>query len=214
MRMSPDEIEFFENELKCCKHYLEYGAGGSTLLAARVKTIKNITSVESDPEFVHAEVQQDIAVKKAIEDLRVQMLVIDIGSTGEWGVPVNDEKKHLWPNYALSPFNHNFNTPDLVLVDGRFRVACAIASAMSAPSARILIHDYSDREKYRVLEELLEIEKSVHTLFKFRRRSDFNQKKAEKLLKLYLYAPSDESQSPYARFRRYAGGIKRKLLHI
>ena len=40
------------------------------------------------------------------------------------------------------------NDYDVILIDGRFRVASAAASMLRAPAARILFDDYTDRPFY------------------------------------------------------------------
>ena len=109
--------------------------------------------------------------QKALQTSRLRFLVPDIGQTGDWGVPENSDSMHLWPNYALCPFLHGSVLPDLVLIDGRFRVACSLVVAMQAPSTTILVHDYTLRPAYKILEAFLTIEKTIDTLVMLRRCS-------------------------------------------
>lgn len=48
-QMASSERESFLSELKQCETYLEYGSGGSTLVA--LKMVPNVVSVENDREF-------------------------------------------------------------------------------------------------------------------------------------------------------------------
>ena len=48
--------------------------------------------------------------------------------------------------------------PDVVLIDGRFRVACFLTSLLkSKVGAVIIFDDYSDRNHYHVVEEFVEV---------------------------------------------------------
>ena len=211
MRMTNEEIKFLEQELAACKIYLEYGAGGSTKLAAETNNIDSMISVESDPAFIKEQVLTDVSVQQAIGSLRLRFLTVDIGSTVEWGYPLTSDKSYLWPNYTLCPYMHGSEVPDLILIDGRFRIACALAAALEAPNASILIHDYCDREKYQVIEKFFKIQRSVDTLFKFSLLPDCDMNMVRKHLRYYLYSPGDDSQTIYARSRRALGAMKRRI---
>jgi hypothetical protein len=112
MRMTNEEIKFLEQELAACKIYLEYGAGGSTKLAAERNNIDSMISVESDPAFIKEQVLTDVSVQQAIGSLRLRFLTVDIGSTVEWGYPLTSDKSYLWPNYTLCPYMHGSHEHD------------------------------------------------------------------------------------------------------
>ena len=202
MRMSDPEIDFFSSELLSSRIYLEYGSGGSTKLAVGLPNIESITSVESDPTYIEGYLRSDVDVQLAIDSERLRFIVPDIGATGDWGKPQNNSKIHLWPNYALCPFMHGYK-PDLILIDGRFRVACALAAALQAPNSTILMHDYANRYRYHILEKFFILNKCVDTLARFRLKSSFDEKFARKLLRSYLYAPTDIFQTRRSRIRNF-----------
>ena len=83
-------------------------------------------------------------------------IVADIGPTGPLGRPVDRSHMHNWPDYAVAVWRNlkaDGRTPDVVLIDGRFRVACFLASAMNLPAgAAILFDDYEGRSRYHVVE--------------------------------------------------------------
>ena len=184
------------------KHYLEYGSGDSTRLAARTPTLSSITSVESDPAFVSRELAGDPDIQSASQSGRLRFLMVDIGPTESWGHPLDRSKAHLWPNYALGPYLHGY-LPDLVFIDGRFCVACGLVAALQAPEGTILIHDYPERPEYHVLEQFWKIEDRVAKLVKCRRQLQFDEAAARALLDIYLYCPADhkpEEPSGFAKF--------------
>jgi hypothetical protein len=80
-----------------------------------------------------------------------------MATTFEWGKPAADvDLEALGISYADAPFDADEFSPDVVLIDGRYRVACAFAVATRVTKRTIiLIDDYVDREEYRVVEEYL-----------------------------------------------------------
>ena len=52
-------------------------------------------------------------------------------------------------------------TPDLIMVDGRFRVACALTCLkymMESPDTVLLVDDYRNRPNFQVIEEFASLE--------------------------------------------------------
>ena len=59
---------------------------------------------------------------------------------------------------------------DLILVDGRFRVACTLQSILNCQNnknLKILIHDYSFRDEYQIVEKYLNRDESINSLYVF-----------------------------------------------
>ena len=54
---------------------------------------------------------------------RVKFKWYDLGEIGEWGNPLSYDKHQNIPKYIESIWTENIK-PDLVLIDGRFRIAC------------------------------------------------------------------------------------------
>ncbi|MFY0680074.1 MAG: hypothetical protein JXR13_05815 [Thalassovita sp.] len=131
---------------------LEYGSGGSTVLAAELG--KMVWTIESDKDWADM-------MKAWFRDNptpgKAHVVYSDIGPTREWGQPVDDSG---WKRYARYPLgvwdNDRFKHPDVVLVDGRFRVGCALATAyrITRP-VTLYFDDYAGRERLHVVEEFL-----------------------------------------------------------
>lgn len=155
--MPDSEIAYLRECLAECRCYLEYGAGGSTRLAARMQ-VERIYSVESDLKFAEA-VANCIAREAA--NTRHTMVRVDIGAgEGNWGKPKDNSKARKWPKYASEVWTaiaRDNAVPDLILIDGRFRVACFLVSLLCAkPSTKILLDDYVGREtQYSAVERHL-----------------------------------------------------------
>lgn len=210
MSMSDPEIAMLTAAVNTARHYLEYGTGDSTKLAVRVPTVSSVTSVESDPAFISSHLSGDADIQAATQSGRLRFLIVNIGPTGAWGNPLDRSKVHLWPNYALCPYLHGYH-PDLILIDGRFRVACGLAAALQAFDATILIHDYPNRQHYHILERFLKIEDGVDTLVRCRRLANLDEDSARRLLGAYLYSPADLSPTRRAKLRRYISKTTRRL---
>lgn len=154
-------LAWFVERMNSVRSYMEFGSGGSTVVAARigVPTI----SVEGDHIFAGA------VAKKIGSDHQVTLLRPPIGLTGLWGIPFpgtpTPARLRRWQNYINMPFatlkECGQEFPDFFLVDGRFRVACALRAALEANlagrQADLLFDDY-EREgcnNYHMAEELL-----------------------------------------------------------
>jgi hypothetical protein len=173
VRMSQREKQCFNDLLSKSKFYLEFGAGGSTIMAAQ-SSAQFIVSVESDSAWI-AKLKEEGAIKTAELAGRLFLLHIDIGSVGSWGAPVDERRIKSWVDYYTQPFILYDFPFELILIDGRFRVACALATAVFAqPIARVAIHDYELRTKYYAIEKYFDIIDSVGTLYIMRKRSKIN----------------------------------------
>ena len=129
----------FLEELKRATLYLEYGSGGTTVIADRlgIPTL----SVESDPFYARA-------VKSRLsKDGCITQIVVNVGMTSRWGTPIinSPAKAH---SYVQAPYAGP-EFPDFILVDGRYRSACALAAGRRAfelqRRATLMVDDYVDR---------------------------------------------------------------------
>lgn len=126
---------------------LEFGCGGSTALLLDAG-IGRLCSVDSDPAWL-ARVAADPACAGAVATGRLTLIAVDIGPTGDWGWPRAVQAMPHWPRYWRDPWE-KAGPVDFVLVDGRFRVACALAAVPRlAPGAHLLLHDFWARPAYQ-----------------------------------------------------------------
>ena len=159
-----DELAFgdegvvaFEELLAGASSYLEFGSGASTLAAARAGV--PLVTVESDSAFLNAVETRCQAI--AGEDAPSSMTFVraNIGPTGPWGKPVlpSVQRPRRWRNYPSAPWDQlgaDYRA-DAVLVDGRFRVACALSVVLHQPDVEwtILVDDYEGRSHYEAVED-------------------------------------------------------------
>jgi hypothetical protein len=134
---------------------LEYGSGGSTVMAAEMPG-RTVFSVESDKAWAEG-MRAWFHANPPAEGTSVEVIWSDIGATKEWGQPKDDSEWRLWPRYPLGVWRHKgFRQPDVVLVDGRFRVGCALAAAfLTKAPLTLLFDDYKTRPRYARVEEWL-----------------------------------------------------------
>ncbi|MEE9407214.1 MAG: hypothetical protein V3V28_03970 [Polaribacter sp.] len=176
--MSKKEQEVFNKYIKNSKYYLEFGSGGSTIRALQISKAK-IYSVESSIGWINY--LSEYKVLNYAKNKRVFFHAIDIGKTEGWGYPVSNKSKHLFPNYSNKVFSSlNSVKIDTVLIDGRFRVACALSVILNLYKLNsdtiILIHDFWNRKQYHILLEFLIKQDSVDTLgvFKIKKGLDLS----------------------------------------
>ena len=148
---------------------LEYGSGGSTVLAAG-QPGKFVMSVECDFDWA-------LAMRRHLDAMDggrgpaspVVLHHVDIGATGDWGRPLDSsdwQKFHLYPTRVWDePF---FRAPDLMLIDGRFRPACFVTACLrTTRPLRVLFDDYRDRPQYHGVERLARPARMVGRMAEF-----------------------------------------------
>lgn len=154
------EFTFPQEEAACVREtyeqarvILEYGSGGSTVVAAQQPN-KLVVSVESDRNWA-------LSLQRKIDEANLPSEAIvhhvDIGITGRWGRPKDDRLWRQFHRYPTTIWNEPFfRQPDVVLIDGRMRPACFVHSCLKATKPMtILFDDYVTRPMYHVVEELV-----------------------------------------------------------
>ncbi len=132
---------------------LEYGMGGTTIIAAETAG-HTVFSVESDHNWL-TKMERWFANKPPAAI--VHLHYADIGPTSEWGHPASKKRLNRWSGYPISVWDrHDFLHPDVVLIDGRFRLACMLTTLFRIERAtRVLVDDYIDRPGYKAIETLV-----------------------------------------------------------
>ena len=144
-----DKIMFYKY-LNKSKIYFEYGSGGSTYQASLYNNIKRIYSVESDLSW-HTKLKQLLTNQKRINLIYNDMCTIE----NNWGRPGKNSTPNQWKNYS----NHFVFLPkseqkkvDLILIDGRFRVACCLKLInLINDNCFIAFDDFLNRKQYHIV---------------------------------------------------------------
>ena len=169
--------------LTTSRSFLEFGAGGSTLLALSSRCSR-VTSVETDGAL--GSFLERLASVANTPHYECHVVLPEI--LGPWG--------HDYTPQPSEPVGARYvglgaaaTSPSLVLVDGRFRVACALSSAKNAKNAvTILMDDYGDRPEYFVVADYLGAPDMVGRMAVFRLESSIDV--PDSVINKYLDVPA------------------------
>ncbi|SHJ16720.1 hypothetical protein [Wenxinia saemankumensis] len=165
LRLPGDEAALLREEYSRARSILEYGCGGSTAIAGAVEGA-SVFSVESDEAWIERIEDWFAAHPPAAE---VHLHHADIGPVTKWGRPANMRTARRFPGYALSVWDRpDFVQPDVVLVDGRFRAACLLATLFRTQrGCTLLFDDYVGRPHYHGVERFVRPERIVGRMARF-----------------------------------------------
>lgn len=182
-RMTAKETALFESYLVKSKCYFEFGSGGSTKLAIRNNI--EVHGVESDKYWVDTLKEETGSLCK--------IDYVDIGPTKEWGYPVDNTHRDKFPRYSKAILKHK-TAFDLILVDGRFRVACTLNAIKQTLKKQknsndtvIFIHDFWDRSDYHIVLEFLETHGRAESAGAFKIKPGINIDALSSLIETYQY---------------------------
>jgi hypothetical protein len=182
-RMTKREIDFFTAHLRETDRYFEFGVGGSTLLAWQLG-VPAIFGVDTSAEWISRVLNQ---IEDDSRGLVVRLRHVDIGPVGAWGFPLARRPNPGWSQFPRSILDAP--DADLVLIDGRFRVACFLHSLLACkPGTRILMHDYIYRSgHYRVADSFAPVEELVKSLALFRVPANVDAERVNAALETYRH---------------------------
>ena len=176
---------YFKKCLKSSKFYLEYGAGASTFFAKKNK--KKFISLEADKSFYSF-------LKRNIKQIKY----LDIGPTKYFSIPllpvcIIKKKINYYSNYMTNIYNSLGVIPDLILIDGRFRILTTLKiirflKKKKAKNITIIIDDYLVREHYKNIENIITVQLvGRFGIIKYNPRIIINNKKLDLLINNFLY---------------------------
>ncbi len=178
---SSKKKEVFRRCLDQATGYFEYGCGGSTEIANGMTNLLRITSVETDYEWAKK-------VHEVCPDVNV--VWVDVGPTKEFGQPADETLRLAWPRVpevwllAEQPY-------DLVLIDGRFRVACAALLCLFPKQVkRICFDDFTTRPQYHVILPFIDILETVDSMIVCRPKTGLDRAALQELYDTYKYDPA------------------------
>jgi hypothetical protein len=158
-QMTPAEIGFLKSHLKPAVRVFEWGSGGSTVTFGRL--VAQWIAIEHDHQWVTKIVD---ALVKAELAYKVTVRHVPPTIPGRYGQGRPTTFKEM-RDYVLAI--HDYEKFDVILVDGRARVPCAIqAIPHLSTRGKLLIHDYQ-RPRYHNIERWLEPASSVGNLASF-----------------------------------------------
>lgn len=152
----PNDKQLFYKYLDSATTYFEFGSGGSTFQAAQRENIKAIYSVESDSQWT-AKLKAALADKSNINYICINMKT----APNALGYPGRGSTLEDWKKYSDSIVILDAGLRekvDLVLIDGRFRVACALKCFDTiSDSCVVIFDDFLNRPHYNVVLNYYEI---------------------------------------------------------
>ena len=141
--------QLFKSIVKTAKVYAEYGVGKSSIWVLQNTTAKILAVDTSEHWINHVRTEANAADRFDVD-------WVNLGEIGWAGRPNNFERRNQFKDYIQSVWSRGAE-PDLVLIDGRFRVACFLYSLAKAnPGCTILFDDYTNRPNYHLVEEFLQ----------------------------------------------------------
>lgn len=182
--MTKNEQNLLYHYLDQAKVYFEFGSGGSTYQA--LKRNLKIFSVESDISW-HRQIRKDLInftniINSFYQEHRINsifspeitFLTVDLHSKpNSLGWPGKDSTFEDCLRY-MRAYNHTKYNADLILIDGRFRVACALNVAKEINTNVIVIwHDFLTRDFYHIALNYFEIIDSADNIVALKVRQNY-----------------------------------------
>ena len=156
--------------------YAEYGCGQSTYWVLK-NTSAKILSVDTSIEWVNK-----IKKLNVYNSNRIKLKHVDLGEVKSWGFPKDYKKRDYFFEYTNWIWTQKVS-PEVILIDGRFRVCCFFTSLKFAKAGTvILFDDYLDRPKYHIVENFLNIHEKYgrQVAFKVPNKKEFNYEMLDK----------------------------------
>ena len=171
--MTSAETTAFTRYRDRSRNYFEFGCGGSTVFCS--SPLRQIKSVDNNQEWLNK-------VRPLIGST-TELIYINTGPVLEYGNPADPTQTTGFADYSLAFSQRDPNT-DLVLVDGRFRVACALQIVVSDYTGIVLLHD-AERPEYQPLFKFFTVVERTENLVALRVRSTADKKEAAILWEIY-----------------------------
>ena len=143
------DSSLFQEVVGSCKVYGEFGMGQSTKWVY-YNTQVPIISAETN------KIWMNLIVSKLSDSNRFKLKWIDLGEIYDgYGRPSSYNHRDRFESFFQSIWSEE-KKPDVVLIDGRFRVACFFTALLIADHGTIIIFDdYTFRPYYHIVEEAL-----------------------------------------------------------
>lgn len=178
--MSYKETQLFEKYSNQGKQVIEFGAGGSTFVFLRKN--KKVLSIENNKPYLDF-MNSIHYIKKGTTNKQLGFKYVDTGEIKKWGRLKNDLKKDEWPHYYQTIWDdYEFANPDIVLIDGRFRVMCALNAIPHINRKTIvLFHDFTAPKKYDSILQFFDVIDHVGSLYVLKVKDSIDMESLESM---------------------------------
>ena len=116
---------------------------------------------------------------------------VNIGETKKYGFPKTKDSEKLFPNYSTRIFkNFTCKEVDVVLIDGRFRVACVLSVIINTIETNkpiILFHDFWQRDWYHIVLKYLDVIDKTDSLAVFKIKENVNYELVKEDFEVFKY---------------------------
>ena len=175
--MTRVEQELLADTYSQSESVFEWGMGSSTLIAEHMG-IQRLTAVDS----------ASVWVKTCRTKVRQQykLVHVNIGDVKKFGNPKDESRKEQWPDYSTAVSNET-EPFDVYLIDGRFRVACALQAFLHGTNTSlVLIHDFQ-RPDYQPVLDVANVVRRVGQLVVLQKKASVTTKTLTSLWEKYKY---------------------------
>lgn len=145
--------------------FFEFGSGCTSVIAKYYA--KKTYAVEGNKEWYEK------GIKNGLKDNIIFKNIKPDGKGGLWSTPGKESNLQDWKKYFQS-YKEEYNA-DVILIDGRFRVACAFdIFSKIKENTIILIHEYI-RPQYLIIEKYYDYIYHWDTLYMFKKKPNINE---------------------------------------
>ena len=145
-RLFDGDDTLFKEEIKGVNIYGEYGCGKSTCWVLK-NTSSRVISVDTSLDWINL-----VKKKNQGNQHRLDIYHADFSEIGKWGRPKTYEKIDNFAEYTDIIWLKQ--KPQLILIDGRFRVCCFLTTLKLADEGtKIIFDDYTNRSHYHFVEK-------------------------------------------------------------
>eukprot|EP00966_Prymnesium_polylepis_P162758 3761712-Prymnesium_polylepis.1 len=196
--MTPAEVQAFIDALMrpSVQRYLEWGSGGSTEIAswlassAQQPRLRWIRSIESSGAWAQHMRSRTALLRDAEREGRLRLQVSEfggnsskiLGAPDDWRSVIHFGRQGMALPYVHAGLDTSTKALDVVLIDGRFRLACAIYVLKYCHSGtKIFVHDWglaypTDRaQSYERMLQFYHIDSLTYTLAQLQPRARFTR---------------------------------------
>jgi len=171
--MTSAETDAFARYRDKSRNYFEFGCGGSTVFCD--SPLRRIKSVDNHQEWLNKVCP--------LVGATTELIYVNTGPVLEYGNPADPTQVEGFADYSLA-FSRRHPDTDLVLLDGRFRVACALQIVLSDYTGVVLLHD-AGRPEYQPLFKFFSVGERVENLVSLRVSPTADKKEAANLWEIY-----------------------------
>ena len=171
----------FKRLVHAAHRYAEYGVGESTAYVLRATNVERVVCIDTSRHWL------DRIARQFPHNARLCAVHVELGPLGAFGRPASFRHHRDFMRYVEAPFTHG-PPPDVVLVDGRFRVACLLHCLLNGPPGlKVLFDDYRPRPHYHVVEDVVRPVETCGRQALFVQEAGFDRAHAEWLRDRFLF---------------------------